>query len=299
MRILITGGSGFIGQALVPSLLAGGHELVVSSRRPEAARRVLPQAVQVTDDIEGLAEAGIEAVINLAGAGIADQRWSAQRKRALLSSRLDTTAAIVRLCERASQPPKVLVSASAVGFYGNQPATTKVDENTPPMGGFTHELCRQWEAAALQAEAFGVRVVRLRIGIVLGPGGGMMARVLLPFKLGVGGRLGSGQQWMPWIHRDDVVGVMTHVLTDSSCSGVYNLCAPEPVRNITFTQTLGSVLGRPTLLITPAPVLKVVFGEMSELLLGGTQMVPARLLAAGYVFQFPALQTALADVVGQ
>lgn len=299
MRILITGGSGFIGQALVPSLVAAGHELVVSSRNVEAAKRVLPQTVQVTDDIEGLAEAGIEAVINLAGAGIADQRWSAQRKRELLSSRLDTTTSIVRLCERAPEPPKVLISASAVGFYGQQPSTIKVDERTPPESGFTHELCRRWEETAMQAEAFGVRVVRLRIGIVLGPGGGMMARVLLPFKLGAGGRLGSGQQWMPWVHRDDVVGVMMHALTDSSFAGVYNLSAPEPARNITFTQTLGRVLGRPTLLITPAPVLKAVFGEMSELLLEGTQMVPARLMAADYPFKYPALEAALADVVGQ
>lgn len=299
MRILITGGSGFIGRALVPSLLVTGHEVVVSSRNPESARRVLPQTVQVTDDIEGLAESQIEAVINLAGAGIADRRWSAQRKRELLSSRLDTTASIIRLCERAPEPPKVLVSASAVGFYGDQPSTIKVTEDTPPRNGFTHELCRQWEEAAMQAEAFGVRVVRLRIGIVLGPGGGMMARVLLPFKLGAGGRLGSGQQWMPWVHRDDVVGVVTHALTDSSFSGVYNLCAPEPVRNITFTRTLGRVLGRPTMLSTPAPVLKAVFGEMSELLLEGTQMVPARLMAAGYPFKFSALEAALADVVEQ
>lgn len=299
MKILITGGSGFIGQALVPSLIATGHELVVSSRNVEAAKRLLPRAVQITDDIEGLAEAGIEAVINLAGAGIADQRWSTRRKGELLSSRLETTTSIVRLCERAPEPPKVLISASAVGFYGQQPSTIKVDEGTPPQSGFTHELCRQWEETAMQAEAFGVRVVRFRIGIVLGADGGMMAKVLLPFKLGAGGRLGSGQQWMPWVHRDDVVGVMTQALTDLSFSGAYNLSAPEPVRNITFTQTLGRVLGRPTLLITPAPVLKAVFGEMSELLLEGTQMVPARLTAAGYQFKFPVLEAALADVVGQ
>jgi uncharacterized protein (TIGR01777 family) len=302
MRILVTGGSGFIGQALVPALLAAGDQVVVSSRQPSAAQRRLPSTVEVTDDIVGLADSGLDAVINLAGAGIADQRWSEARKRELLASRLKTTEAVVALCERAETPPKVLISASAVGFYGQQSDSARpVDESTPATDGFTHDLCQQWEAAALRAEVFGVRVARMRIGIVLGPGGGMMGRVLLPFKLGLGGRLGSGEQWMPWVHRDDVVGAIQHLLhgdqASAGLSGAFNVCAPNPVSNATFTQTLGQVLGRPTLLATPAPVLRLIFGEMSELLLEGTQMVPARLLASGYAFKFSDLRAALADVV--
>ena len=300
MKILVTGGSGFIGQALVTQLLAAGHRLYVSSRQPDRIRSRWAGKVTVTDHIPSLAEAGIEAVINLAGAGIADQRWTAARKSVLVDSRLDTAAQLVALCAAAAKPPQVIISASAVGYYGSQAkgaTAALVHEGTAPVAGFAHDLCRRWEAAVQPAAASGVRVACLRIGIVLALGGGMMGRVLLPFKLGLGGRLGDGEQWMPWVHRDDVLTVIERVLHDDSLSGAFNVSAPNPVTNAVFTRSLGQALRRPTVMATPALALRLAFGEMSELLLEGARMVPTRLQDLGHHFQYPHLDAALRDLL--
>ena len=297
MKILITGGSGFIGQRLCEKLHAAGHDLLVVSRNPESAGRVLPDGVDIRKTVEDFVEAAPEAIVNLAGEPIAEGRWTENKKRKIIDSRIETTRAVVSLCGKLESPPKVLVSASAVGYYGDK-GDADVTEDTEPHDEFLHRICEQWEAEARKAEAHGVRVANPRIGLVLDAGGGMLKKMAPPFKFGLGGRLGDGRQYMPWIHREDMVRILEFLLTHDQCTGAYNASAPNPVTNAEFTKTLASHLNRPAIFPAPEFALKVAFGEMSHMLLTGAKMLPSRLEEAGFEFLYPTLDDALAEIYG-
>jgi len=296
MKILITGATGFIGQPLSRELTDKGHELLVVSRSPGTARDKLPQGADIRAAVSDFADSAPEAVINLAGEPIAEGRWTEKKRRRIVESRVDITRAVVELCANAESPPKVLVSASAMGYYGDQ-GDRDVTEDTPPNHEFVHEICDRWETEARKAESHGVRVAIARIGLVLDQGGGMLAKTLTPFKLGVGGRLGDGRQYMPWIHRDDMVRTLVLLLERDDLSGAFNASAPEPVTNAEFTRTLANRLNRPALLPAPAAALKLAFGEMSRLLLTGAKMLPKRLEDAGFEFGYATLEEALAEIL--
>lgn len=294
-RILITGGTGFIGQLLCQELISGGHSLTVLSRQPSHnVQSVCGRVDSVTDLDQLRGHEGFDAVINLAGEGIADKRWSETRKQQLRDSRIDLTNRLVEVIRSWKSLPAVLVSGSAVGFYGDQ-GSHRVTEDTPPHDEFTHRMCSDWEQAALGLEPTGVRVCLSRTGVVAGPGGGFLQRMLLPFRLGLGGRLGSGEQYMPWVHRDDVVAALVWMMETDAAHGAYNVVSPNPVTNRQFTKCLAGVLGRPAIFPAPAPVLKIALGEMSRLLLTGQMAIPERLEAEGFRFRFPDLSPALAD----
>jgi uncharacterized protein (TIGR01777 family) len=293
MRILITGGTGFIGQALCPRLAAAGHEVVLLSR--QAKPRLPKGAATSVTALDALDAGEFGGVINLAGEPIGDGRWTPARRKLLLDSRIETTSRLVEWMQRAKRRPGVLVSASAVGYYGEQ-GEREITEDTAPTPGFTHDLCAAWEREAARAATLGVRLCIPRIGVVLDRDGGALAKMLPAFRLGAGGRLGSGQHWFPWIHREDMVAILQWLLETSAASGAYNASAPNPVTNEAFTRALGRALGRPTVLPMPAAALKLLFGEMSELLLVSDRMVPKRLLREGFRFRHPDLDGALAAI---
>lgn len=296
MRIVMTGGTGFIGQALCPMLAAAGHDVVVLSRSVASPR---PAGVSaVVTDLGSVDADGFDAVINLAGASIGDARWTEARKLLLVSSRVDTTAKLVAWMKEARRPPAVLLSASAVGYYGDQ-GDAPVTEQTQPRDGFTHELCAAWEAEARKAESVGVRVCLVRTGVVLDRGGGALAKMLPAFRMGVGGRLGSGSHYFPWIHRADMASIYVWLLQNAQARGAYNASAPNPVTNSEFTRALGQALGRPTVLPVPEAALKLLFGEMSEILLVSDRMLPRRLLDEGFRFGYPDLEGALAAILAR
>ncbi|MBE0485114.1 TIGR01777 family oxidoreductase [Marinobacter sp.] len=298
-RVLITGGTGFIGKVLCRDLISKGYSLTVLSRQRPDTVRALCGRVEVCSDLKSLeGHPGFEAVINLAGEGIADKRWTDARKQALRNSRIGLTNTLVTVIKTWEKLPDVLVSGSAVGFYGNQGAHL-VTEDTQPNPEFTHVLCRDWEQETRTLMQSGVRVCLSRTGIVVGSAGGFLQRMILPFRLGLGGRLGSGQQFMPWVHRDDVVAGLIWMLENERAQGAYNMVSPNPVTNREFTQTLGKVLHRPTLFPAPAPVLKLALGEMAGLLLTGQKAVPMRLQNEGFEFKYPELATALTESVAR
>ncbi|CDG52393.1 MULTISPECIES: TIGR01777 family oxidoreductase [Halomonadaceae] len=300
MRVLITGGSGFVGQRLCRQLVEQGHEVQVVSRSPHQVRDRLPNNCDIRDSAQAFIESPPDALVNLAGEPIAAKRWSDEQKAKLINSRVAATKQLVALCEQLKangQPlPKVMVSGSAMGYYGDQ-GKRVVTEKTMPNDEFAHRLCKQWEAAAKPIEAMGVRLAIVRIGLVLEAGGGSLEKMLPPFKWGVGGRFGSGEQFMPWIHRDDLVAAILFLINQECLSGVFNGCAPHPVTNATFTKTLASHLNRPAIFPVPAFVLKAGFGEMSRLLLTGADMRPVRLEEAGFSFQYPTLDKALEAIL--
>lgn len=295
MRILITGGTGFIGARLADELQADGHELTVLVRDYARARLILgtrPELLRSLDEVDQ--DRQIDAVINLAGAGIADKRWTGARKRLLLNSRLQTTKALVALCQRLRHRPRVLLSASAVGFYGAH-GSEPLTESSSVHDEFSHQLCKRWEEEARKAESLGMRVCIMRFGVVLGPCGGMLGRLLPMFKLALGGRLGDGQQMLSWVHRADVINAMRFLLASEAESGVFNVTAPEAVNNATFTRELAAAVRRPAVLPLPAPLVQLMFGEMGDrLLLHGQNVKPARLQAQGFDFRYPELRSALA-----
>lgn len=298
MKVLITGSSGLVGSALVPFLTTGGHSvtrLVRSPPRPGAAEvRWDPAAGSV--DTPGLE--GLDAVVHLAGENIAG-RWTPAKKGKIRDSRVKGTRLLAESLARLAQPPKALVCASAIGYYGDRGEEILRDESVPGSG-FLAAVCREWEAAAQPAAEKGVRVVHLRIGVILTPAGGALARMLPAFRMGVGGRLGSGRQYMSWISIDDLVGVIQHTLTTTALKGVVNVVAPQPVTNLEFTRTLGRVLARPTIFPMPAFAARLAFGEMAdELLLASTRVEPTRLLASGYRFRHPELEGALRHLLGK
>ncbi|WP_110654090.1 TIGR01777 family oxidoreductase [Salinicola halimionae] len=301
MRLLITGGTGFVGRMLVERALAAGHEVMVVSRDPERAAQKLPSSVQIGDDATDFAAALPEAIVNLAGEPIADRRWSDPQKTRLVESRRHATRDVVALCEQLAhrdQAPRVLVSGSAMGYYGDQ-GDNDVTEQTSPHDEFAHRLCQAWEREALKAEAFGVRVACLRTGLVLDAGGGTLAKMMPAFKFGVGGQLGDGCQYMPWIHRQDLVSAIEFLLEEETLSGAFNGSAPQPVTNAEFTRAMGRHLHRPTPFRVPASLLKLGLGEMSRLLLTGARMRPVRLQEAGFTFRYHTLDEALAAIVAR
>ena len=297
MKILITGGTGFIGKKLCHFLLDKEHELTVLSRHPEKVNTLCGESVKAINNIDQLtASDSFDAIINLAGEGIADARWTTARKQVLLDSRINTTKQLVAFIERADKKPEVFISGSAVGFYGNR-GSLLLAEDSEPHEEFSHELCSKWEVAAQEAEKMGVRVCIVRTGLVIGDDGGFLKRMLPPFKFGLGGQIGDGQQWMSWIHRTDYIAVIDKLLETTVLQGVFNATAPEPVTNAEFSKTLGKVLNRPAFLPVPAFVLKILLGEMAELLLGGQRVMPAKIESAGFEYTFRTLEEALNDVL--
>ena len=295
MRVLITGGTGFVGQALCPSLKAAGHEAVILTRQ---SRPRLPQGATSATRLADLDAGSFDAVVNLAGAPVDGGRWTERRLKELFDSRVVTTAALVEWLRASRRRPQVLVSASAVGYYGEQ-GDRPITEDTRPTPGLTHDLCAAWEAEAQKAAALGVRVCAMRIGVVLDRGGGALAKMLPAFQFGVGGRLGDGRHYFPWIHREDTVAACRWLIENPKARGAYNLSAPNPVTNAEFTRELGRALGRPTVLPMPAAALKLLFGDMAQLLLASDRMLPQRLLDEGFRFRYATLESALAAIFGR
>ncbi len=298
MHILLTGGSGLIGRALCRHWLAAGHRLTVWSRTPERIPALCGSAVRGIAELRELDQDVPDAVVNLAGAPIADRPWTRKRKALLWASRIQLTEQLLAWLEALPQRPQVLLSGSAVGWYGDGGERELDEQHSPVSEDFASQLCGAWEETALRAEALGLRVVLLRTGLVLAADGGFLQRLLPPFRLGLGGPIGSGRQWMPWIHLQDEIALIDFLLHHPQARGPYNACAPQPVRNKAFAQALGRVLHRPAFLPLPGLLLRVGLGELSVLLLGGQRAVPRRLLEAGFRFSFADLDSALDDLLG-
>jgi uncharacterized protein (TIGR01777 family) len=299
MHILLTGGTGLIGRELCRHWHAQGHQLTVLSRSPhEVAALCGPQVLGVAR-LEDIGEQPVDAVINLAGAPVAARPWTSKRKTFVWDSRIGLTERLLAWLQAREQKPQVLISGSAVGYYGDCGEREIDEQSLPVIPDYASQLCGAWEETALRAETMGIRVICLRTGLVMSSKGGFLQQMLAPFKVGLGARLGNGRQWMPWIHIADQIAAIDFLLNLPDARGPYNVCAPSPVRNQVFTKTLAKVLRRPTFMIMPAAVLKVLLGEMSVLLLGGQRARPARLQAAGFTFRYLNLTAALSDVTGR
>ncbi len=302
MKVIITGGSGLIGSALSASLAASQHEVIVLSRNPDRHRDDLPEGVRAVEwdaeSAEGwghLAE-GADAIVNLAGAGIAEGRWTDERKRAIRQSRVQAGRAVTQAVAAAENKPSMVLQASAVGYYGVD-AQGQLREDAPAGDDFLASVCQDWEASTAEVESMGVRRVVTRTGIVLATQGGALPRMLLPFKLFAGGPVGSGDQPFPWIHIDDEVGALRFLIENEEARGVYNLAGPELHDNGSFSRTIGRVMNRPAFLPAPAFAMRIAFGEMADVLLYGQQAVPDRLLDLGYDFRFRTAEAALRDLL--
>lgn len=300
MKIVIAGGTGLLGAPLVSALAARGDEVRLLSRRELDPVRDLPGSILPFrwDGTQVPAEVmeGADAVVNLAGEPIGDGRWTRRRKRRIIESRVGATRAIVEAMRAATHRPAVLINASAVGFYGDVP-NGEVNEDSPPGTGFVAETVGQWEAEASAAKEIGVRVVALRTGVVLAPSGGILERLTMPFKLFVGGPLGPGTQWVSWIHLDDALGAVIHCLERTEVEGPVNIVAPDARTMRDMGATIGRVLHRPFWFPVPGALIRLVFGEMADVVLHGQHVVPGRLVASGFVHRFPRLLTALIDLL--
>ncbi len=303
MRVAITGATGFIGRRLVDRLLADRHEVVALTRDPTRARATLPRAARAVrwdpraGTVDATALRDLDAVVHLAGESVAGGRWTAARRAAIRDSRVLGTEALMRALTEApaGARPRALVAASAIGIYGDR-GDVELDERAPPGDDFLAEVCSAWEAAARGAADLGVRVAIVRIGIVLGRDGGALGRMLPLFRLGLGGRLGSGRQWMSWIHVDDLVALFVCALANDAVTGVLNGVAPRPVTNAEFTRTLAAALARPAILPAPAFALRLALGEMATLLLASQRVVANAARARGFRFEHAELTSALADL---
>jgi uncharacterized protein (TIGR01777 family) len=299
MQVLVTGATGLVGSALVPFITTGGHQvtrLVRSQPRPgEAEVHWDPEHKRVaTPALEGL-----DAVVHLAGENIATGRWTPEKKAKIRDSRVQGTRVLCEALAQLTKPPKVLVSTSAIGYYGDR-GDAIMREDSRPGTDFLAQVCRDWEAATEPAETCGMHVVHLRIGMVLSPAGGALGKMLGPFKMGAGGIIGSGRQVMSWMALDDVVGAIHHALITDALQGPVNAVAPNPVTNSEFTRTLGRVIGRPTLFPMPSFAARLAFGEMADaLLLASTRVAPGKLQETGYAFRYPELEGALRHLLGR
>ena len=298
MKVLVIGGSGFVGSALSRELSAVGHEVVVSTRKKTTSRKKLtwnPPDLIAPDVI-----ATFDAVINLAGESVYSERWTTDRKERIRSSRLDTTRALVQSLEKIStvknRKPHVLISASAIGYYGPH-GDEDVNEGAPPGSDFLAGVCENWEAEALRANELGIRVVITRFGLVLGEGGGALSKMLGPFKAFVGGYIGSGKQWMSWVHIDDITGFIRHALENESVAGPFNVTAPVPVRNKEFSSALGEALDRPAFFPVPALALRLTLGEFADVLVTGQRVTSEKALKAGYTFKYTNVNEALKAIL--
>ncbi len=296
MRVAITGATGLIGQALESRLAGQGHEVLCIVRRPARTNDLL------WDTVQGLAQPerleNCQAVVHLAGENVADGRWTEEKKARIRDSRVQGTTSLCRSLAQLKTPPAVLVSGSAIGFYGNR-GEEVLTEDSPAGNGFFPELCQQWEASTQLAEDKGIRVAHLRIGIVLSETGGALGKMLTPFKFGLGGKIGDGAQYMSWIALEDLLAAIEHIIAHREMRGPVNGTAPNPVTNNDFTERLGQALHRPTIFSVPAFAARLAFGEMAdEALLAGARVMPTRLLASGFQFKYPELAPALKKLVG-
>jgi uncharacterized protein (TIGR01777 family) len=300
MRILITGGTGLVGRALAKNLVDRDHAVVILSRG-EGASKGFPDGVSIcrwdARSVDVLVEhvERADAVVHLAGENIGDGRWTASRKRRILTSRVDSTCALTEALRRAKQRPQVLVQASAVGFYGTH-GDVELKEDHEVGADFLAQVCQAWEQASADVPALGMRRVVMRTGVVLSRDGGALPRMALPFRLFVGGPVGSGRQWVSWIHLIDLVEAIVHLIDNEKAEGVYNLCAPQAVTNRRFSRELATALGRPSLLRVPAFMLRLLLGEMATIVLDGQRAVPARLIESGFSFNFPQADSAFNDL---
>jgi uncharacterized protein len=296
MNVLVTGAHGMIGTALIPRLRARGDRVVRLVRgEPEGSDDVRWDPPAGTIDAASLE--GVDAVVHLAGVGIGDKKWTEARKKEVLESRTIPTTLLARTLAALDRKPRVLVSASAIGYYGNR-GDEQLTEAASPGDDFGAHVCGEWEEATAPAEEAGIRVVRTRTGLVLTARGGFLKRLLLPFKLGIGGRLGSGRQWMSWITLDDDLAAILHLIDTDALAGAVNLTAPNPVTNAEFTKQLGNAVHRPTVIPTPMSALKLVYGgELVDTLLGSQRVVPEKLQQSGFTFSHPELDGALRAVL--
>lgn len=302
MRVLITGGTGTVGQRLADDLMDHGHEVAVLSRRPI---KPLSLPVKITFlQWDGKTAKGwgqhldeVDAVVHLAGAGVADKRWTEERKKLILSSRVDSGHAVLEAIENATNKPKVLIQASAVGYYGTSEEKT-FTEADGPGSDFLADVCVKWEAATAPVEAMGVRRAVIRTGVVLDPEGGALPKMAMPFRFFVGGPLGNGRQWVPWIHYQDEIAAIRFLIETETASGPFNLTAPNPVRNRELAKALGYVMSRPAIAPAPGFAIELVVGEMANAVLEGQRVLPERLQQLGFQFKYPHIEPALQDLLG-
>ena len=297
MKILITGGTGFVGRQLV-TLLSTQHKITVLSRNEKKAISVLgeiPRIITTLDEFDNLDH--FDVVINLAGEPIAEKRWTEEQKNELCQSRWSITSQLTNLINNGKNPPTCFISASAIGYYGAQ-SLTPIDEAALPHNEFTHQLCQEWERLALLAQSESTRVCIVRIGVVLDANGGALSKMLPAFKLGLGGKIASGKQGMSWIHLRDLIRLIQFLMVESNCNGIFNATAPNPVSNKEFGQTLARHLKRPALLPVPNIMLKLALGDMSKLLTEGQYVIPQRLIDSGFDFNYPTIDRALKQIIG-
>lgn len=299
MKYLITGGTGFIGAKLVEKLLNNGDEVTIISRNPKKAEQKFDNKINAFSQVSDINGRYFDVVINLAGKGIADSNWSPKVKQEIYGSRIDLTKQLILYISRLATKPKLLISASAIGYYGFS-ESQEFTENDDKINSdsFSHKLCADWEAEAKKAESFGVRTVITRFGIVLGKNGGALKRMLTPFKFGLGGKIGSGRQYMGWVHLQDVIDSIEHIISNESINGAVNITSPNAVTNAEFTKALAKSLNRPAFFDMPAKIVEILFGQMGkELLLKGQKVAPQKLLENRFKFKYSNLKEAFESII--
>ena len=297
MKYLITGGTGFIGKHLCNKLIAEENEVIVLSRSKDKVFKIFKDKVKAINNLDELPNSEkIDVTINLAGEGIANKRWSEEQKKTLMDSRVGTTKELISLFSRLDNKPKIFISASAIGYYGSH-SDEILTETSKPNKEFTHELCKKWEQEALNAEDLKIRTCITRLGVVLGKGEGTLKKMEPPFKLGLGGKIGSGEQYFSWVHINDVISAFEHLINNKKLSGIFNLSSPNAITNSNFTKALGTALNRLTIFPMPSFAVKTMFGEMGEtLLLNGQRVFPKKLLDSGFKFNFEKIDEALKNI---
>jgi uncharacterized protein (TIGR01777 family) len=304
MHILITGATGLIGSQLIALLATDSHTFTIATRNTATAQKKMAALnisnIAYLNDLTALTELNhVDAIINLAGEPIADKRWTAQQKKRICDSRWNITQQLVTLIAQSDTPPAILISGSAVGFYGDQRQQRIDDTFNVENSSFTHQVCATWEGIAQQAASEKTRVCLLRTGVVLANEGGAIQKMKLPYQLGLGGKIGSGEQYMPWIHIADMVAAIRHILLNDQLSGPINVCAPYPVKNQTFSATLAQTLRRPHWLFTPTWLINALMGESAELLTDSIRAEPIKLLASSFQFQYPQINQAFQNLLGK